>query len=125
MSMTVRIHGNVRILEMQGEFTLGEGGLAHPLDLRGRRLDDLSGALRALVTHAPRVILLDMAGVTFLDSAALGELIAWKKRALAEGSDIALLRPVGKVRKMIEMVSLDRVFRIFDDEKAALQAFEV
>ncbi|HUD70578.1 MAG TPA: STAS domain-containing protein [Dongiaceae bacterium] len=121
--MTVRTHGNVRILEMQGEFTLGEGGLAHPLDLRGRRLDDLSGALRALVSRAPRVILLDMAGVTFLDSAALGELIAWKKRALEQGCEIALLRPVGKVRKMIEMVSLDRVFRIFDDETAAFEAF--
>ena len=123
MSMSVRIHGNVRILEMQGEFTLGEGGLAHPLDLRGRRIDDLSGALRALVTHAPRVILLDMAGVTFLDSAALGELIALKKRALEQGCEIALLRPVGKVRAMLEMVSMDKVFRIFEDEAAALQAF--
>ncbi|HKQ97947.1 MAG TPA: STAS domain-containing protein [Candidatus Polarisedimenticolia bacterium] len=124
MSLTVRTVGAARILQMTGEFTLGDG-LVKPLDLRGRRIEDLSLALRTLVAQAPRVILLDMAGVTFLDSAALGELIAMKKRAVAAGSDIALLHPVGKVRAMIEMVSLDKVFRMFDDETAALAAFGV
>src|SRR5262245_25602101 len=81
MSMTVRSNGNVRILELSGEFTLADGALAKPLDLRGRRLDDLTMTLQTLVAQSPRVILLDLHGVTFLDSAALGELIAWKKRA--------------------------------------------
>lgn len=125
MSLTVRTVGAARILELTGEFTLGDGGLMKPLDLRGRRLEDLSLALKTLVAQAPRVILLDMAGVTFLDSAALGELIAMKRRAVAAGSDIALLHLVGKVRAMIEMVSLDKVFRMFDDETAALEAFGV
>lgn len=123
MSLTVRTAGAARILELSGEFTMGDGALTKPLDLRGRRLEDLSLALKTLIGQAPRVILLDMAGVTFLDSAALGELIAMKKRAVVQGTDIGLLRPMGRVRAMIEMVSLDRVFKVFDDEAEALRAF--
>ena len=123
MSLTVRTAGAARILELSGEFTMGDGALTKPLDLRGRRLEDLSLALKTLIAQTPRVILLDMAGVTFLDSAALGELIAMKKRAVAQGTDIGLLRPMGRVRAMLEMVSLDRVFRVFDDEAEALRSF--
>jgi anti-sigma B factor antagonist len=122
MAMTVRSHGRVRILDLSGEFTLDAGGLARPLDLRGRRLDDLGEALRALLAQGCRAILLDMEKVTFLDSAALGELVAWRKRAVQSGGDVALLRPVGRVRAVLEMVHLDRVFRIFDDEAVALSA---
>lgn len=123
MSLTVRTAGAARILELSGEFTMGDGALTKPLDLRGRRLEDLSLALKTLIAQTPRVILLDLAGVTFLDSAALGELIAMKKRAVVQGTDIGLLRPMGRVRAMIEMVSLDRVFKVFDDEAEALRAF--
>ena len=123
MPLTVRSHGNVRILELTGEFTLGEAGIARPLDLRGRPLADLSDALSNLMAQPPQAILLDMAGVTFLDSAAVGDLVAWKKRAIVRGSDIALLRPAGRVRAMIEMLSLDRVFKVYEDEAAALAAY--
>lgn len=122
MPLTVRSHGNVRIVELTGEFTLGEASLARPLDLRGRPLADLSDALSNLVAQSPQAILLDMAGVTFLDSAAVGDLVAWKKRAVVRGSDIAFLRPTGRVRAMVEMLSLDRVFRVFDEESEALRA---
>jgi anti-sigma B factor antagonist len=122
MAMTVRSHGDVRILVLTGEFTLEAGGLARPLDLRGRRLDDLGEALRKVITQGTRAVLLDMAGVTFLDSAALGELVAWQKRARQAGSEIALVQPVGRVRAIIELVHLDKVFRIFEDEPAALAA---
>ena len=122
MAIAARSHGNVRILMLSGEFTLEAGGLARPLDLRGRRLDDLGEALRSLLAQGCRAILLDMEQVTFLDSAAIGELVACRKRAVQSGGDIALLRPVGRVRAVIQMVHLDRVFRIFDDEAAALAA---
>ena len=39
-----------------------------------------------------RSILLDLSGVSYVDSAGLGELVAWKKRALELGGDIRLAR---------------------------------
>lgn len=122
MAISVRTWGEVSIIELKGEFTL-DSGLPRPLDLRGHRLSDLGETLRRLLDQGVRKILLDLAQVTFLDSAGLGELIACRKRTVQRGGDIRLLRPVGKVRELLEMLSLTRVFAIFEDEAEALASF--
>jgi anti-sigma B factor antagonist len=122
MSIAVRSHGEVRILVMKGEFTLEAGGLARPLDLRGRRLENLAEALRAVIAQGCRSVLLEMTQVTFLDSAALGELVAWQKRARQAGSVISIVPPQGRVRAIIELVHLDKIFPMFADEAEALAA---
>jgi len=124
MSISVHARGDVSIVELKGEFTLGSGALTQPLDLRGQRLSDLGRTLGLLLEQGRRKILLDLAGVSFLDSAGLGDLIACKKRTMEGGGDIRLLRPAGKVRDLLEMLSLTRIFQIFDDEKAALASFD-
>jgi len=40
------------------------------------------------------------------------------------GGDLLLLRPRGKVRELLVMLHLDRVFQIFDGEAEALAAFK-
>jgi len=124
VAIAVRSRGEVSIVEMTGEFTLGTGGLMHALDLRGRRLSDLGQTLSQLLDQGRGRILLDLAGVSFFDSAGLGDLIACKKRTVEQGGDIRLLHPKGKVRELIEMLSLSKVFRIFDDEDAAVASFD-
>jgi anti-sigma B factor antagonist len=124
MSISVRSRDDVSIIELTGEFTIGNAGLAQPLDLRGRRLSDLGLTLNRLLEQGGRKIVLDLGGVSFLDSAGLGELIACKKRTTESGGDIRLLRPNGKVRDMLEMLSLSRIFKIFDDESEALASFD-
>jgi anti-anti-sigma factor len=123
MATTVRTHGDIRIIELEGEFTLTGPGLSNPLDLSGRHLADLGQTLRLLLDQGCRRIVLDLSQVTFLDSAGLGELIACRKRTLDRGGDILLLRPQGRVRDMLEMLHLSRVFRIVDDEAQALASF--
>jgi anti-sigma B factor antagonist len=123
MAISVRTRGEVSIIELAGEFTLGDGGIARPLDLRGDRLTDLGETLRRLLDQGSRKILLDLAQVTFLDSAGLGELIACRKRTLERGGDIRLVHPTGKVRQLLEMLYLTRVFAIFEGEAEALASF--
>ena len=123
MGITVRVEGEVRVVRMSGEYTIGAGGLVRPLDLRGQHLSDLSDTLRTLVDRGDTRIVLDLEKVTFFDSAGLGELIAWRKRTVQRGGDLLLLRPEGKVRELLVMLRLDRVFRIFDEETEALAAF--
>lgn len=124
MSIAVHARGDVSVIEMKGEFTLDSGGLTQALDLRGRHLSDLGDTLRRLLEQGRRKILLDLGGVTFLDSAGLGELIACKKRTVQVGGDIHLFRPNGKVRDLLEMLSLTRIFKVFDEERAALASFD-
>src|SRR5262245_60464199 len=122
MAISVRVQGDVRVVHLSGEFTLGWGGLMHPLDLKGQHLADLSETLRTLVDQGARRIVLDLEKVTFLDSAGLGELIAWRKRTVEKGGDIVLLHPKGKVRELLAMLHLHRVFRSFEDEAEAVRA---
>ena len=124
MSISVHERGDVTIVEMKGEFTVGSGGLTQPLDLRGQRLSDLGRTLQTLLEQGRRRIVLDLGGVSFLDSGGLGDLIACKKRTTERGGDIRLLRPTGKVRELLEMLSLTRIFKVFDDEADALASFD-
>src|SRR5262245_36063290 len=124
MSISVRTKGEVRIIELDGEFTLGSGGLTHPLDLKGRRLSDLGQTLDRLLEQGGRKIILDLERVRFLDSAGLGDLIACKKRTTDRGGDIRLLRPNGKVYELLDILNLTKVFKVFDDESRALASFD-
>ena len=123
MSIAVRSEGKVSIVALSGEFTLVSGGVGHPLDLHGRRMEDFGQTLRGLLEKGRIRIVLDLEGVQFMDSAGLGELVAWKKRALQLGGDMHLLRPHKRIRDMFELTALTRVFRIFDTEAEAVAAF--
>jgi anti-anti-sigma factor len=123
MGVVVREDGKVAIVELSGEFTLGRGGFARPLDLHGHRLEDLGEILRGLLDKGNTRIVLSLEQVRFMDSAGLGELIAWKKRTLQLGGDVRLVRPRDKVRELLELTTLTRVFQIFEDESEAVASF--
>ncbi|HUC44344.1 MAG TPA: STAS domain-containing protein [Candidatus Sulfotelmatobacter sp.] len=123
MGVSVRTEGNVAIVELRGEFTLGKSGVSRPLDLHGHRLEDLGQTLRGLVERGFTRIVLDLDGVRFLDSAGLGELVAWKKRTTQLGGDLRLLRPHDRVREVLELTTLMRVFQVFDAEADAVASF--
>ena len=70
---------------MQGKITIGVGDVA----LRRQIFDLLD------IGHSR--ILLNLVGVSYMDSAGIGELIACYKRVLEKGGSIKLLNPSGKV----------------------------
>jgi anti-sigma B factor antagonist len=123
MGALVRMVGDVAIVELSGEFTLGRGEVGRPLDLHERRLEDLGQTLGGLLDRGSTRILLDLDKVRFIDSAGLGDLVAWKKRALQLGGDVRLLRPRDRVRDMFELMALTRVFQIFEAEGDAVASF--
>ncbi len=97
--------------------------MARPLDLQGRRLEDLGTYLVEILDRGHRKIILDMSRVGFIDSAGLGELVACKKRTVERGGDIKLLRPVGQVHKLLVMTLLTRMFEVYHDEETAVSSF--
>jgi len=123
MGATVRTEGNVSIVQLSGEFTLGKNVLARPLDLHGHRLEDLGQTLAGLLDRGSSRIVLDLEKVRFMDSAGLGELVAWKKRAMERGGDVRLLRARDRVREVLELTALTRVFEIYETEAEAVAGF--
>ena len=67
-------------------------------------------------------LVLELSDVGFIDSTGLSVLITALKQASAAGGEVVLANATANVRSIIEVTGLHRVFRMFDDEQAALQA---
>ncbi len=98
------------------------------LKLTGKlRLGDETQAVRTQIdaltaTGVPR-ILLDLGGVTFIDSSGIGELTRSYATVRRGGGDIKLLRLTKRIRELMTITKLLTVFEVFDDENAAVDSF--
>ncbi|HET9075802.1 MAG TPA: STAS domain-containing protein [Acidimicrobiales bacterium] len=79
--------------------------------------------LHQVIETAPRVILLDLGQIEFLDSSALGVILnAWKQMQ-ADDATLALLSPQPRITKIFEITALNLSIRIFsslDEARAEL-----
>jgi len=68
---------------------------------------------------AARVVV-DLAGVTFIDSSALGALIGGARRAALSGTELMIVCPPGSVARVIDLTGLHRAFTIYPTREEAL-----
>lgn len=66
-------------------------------------------------------VILDMAGVSYANSTALGALVTQADAFRDTGGELVLLKPQPKVDLVIDMLGLTTLFKIFATEKEALQ----
>jgi len=112
----VRHSGDVSILDLKGELSLGERpGMEGTMHLLER--------VRALVDSGNRNILLNFAGIERMDSSGIGQLIGTFTSARTHGGRIKIVNPSREVRKLLELTQLAKVLDIHDDEARAVQAF--
>jgi anti-anti-sigma factor len=76
----------------------------------------------ALKNGTPRVVL-DMEGISFVDSTGLGSVIAALKQIRSSQGDLRLAAPNQQVRVVLELTTLDRVFPYFSTVEEALTGF--
>ena len=76
--------------------------------------------LAAMASTAHRVVL-DLAGVTFLDSMGMGAMVGAMNRAQADGKTMCLVGPAGPVRKVLSITRLDEVFEIYASLESAVE----
>ncbi len=74
----------------------------------------LRATLLELVHDGPTRIVLDLAGVSFLDSAGISLLIQAKKRLATGGAELVLRRPRSNVRRVLQVTGVDDLFLIED-----------
>ena len=107
----VRRVGEVSIVDLSGRITLGEGsGL-------------LRETIKGLVTSGQKNILVNLKGVSYLDSAGLGELVGSYATVTNQAGHIKLLNAQSKVRDLLQITKLYTVFVKFDDEAEAVRSF--
>jgi anti-sigma B factor antagonist len=113
MALTTKVRrvGNVAIVDLNGKITLGENtGI-------------LRDELRSLLSQGTKGILLNMQGVSYVDSAGLGELVGAYTTATNQGGSVKLLHLQGKMKDLMQITKLHTIFPTFDDEQAALSSF--
>ncbi len=104
--------GDVTILDLSGEVRLGEGSIA------------LRDATRKLAETGKTKLLLNLAGVKYIDSTGIGELIASYTTVKRTGGQLKLLKLTDRVQNLLVITKLLTVFDAYDDEAEALKSFQ-
>jgi len=80
----------------------------------------LKDAIAEAVKSGPPRVVIDMEGVSFVDSTGLGSVIAALKQIRSSQGELRLAAPNQQVRVVLELTTLDRVFPYFATVEEAL-----
>ena len=106
-----RREGDVAVLDLKGRIRISGGTLA------------LHRSIRCLVEEGKTKILLNLAGVTHIDSTGLGELISSYVTLSNKGGQIKLVRLTERLQDIMTITKLLTVFDVYDNEADALASF--
>jgi anti-sigma B factor antagonist len=107
-SANTRKVGNVVIVDMSGRLTSGEPALL------------LRETVRRFTVDGSNRFVLNLAEVSYIDSAGLGELIATYTTVRNRQGDVKLLKLTARAKDLLQMTKLLTVFDTYDDEQKAL-----
>ena len=97
------------------------------VDFSGRATDT-DGALREamakLLADGHRRVVFNFAELEYLDSTALGELVACQLRAIRAGTALKLANAGRRMNDLLVMTRLITVFDAYDSIDAAIESFE-
>ncbi len=108
MDLKKRTAGKVVILDISGTVVLGESSQQLAQTLADTLGDDLKG------------VVLNLEKIDYMDSTGLGELVGYLTKFEEAKKRIAVLNPQPRVVKLLTITKLDRVFKVFEKESAAL-----
>ena len=102
---------DVTVLVLTGQIVLDDGDLAFKRHLDG------------VVNRGRLKILVDLDGVTYIDSSGVGMMVAQLKTVQRRGGDMRLLRLNSRGQRLFSLLKLRSTFEIFDDEALAVRSF--
>jgi anti-sigma B factor antagonist len=113
LNIQERQAGDVTVLDMNGKITIGEGSVA------------LRTAVRRLLEEGKKRILLNLAGVGYIDSSGIGELVSsYTAIGKEEGGQLKLLNLTQKLQDLLTITKLLTVFDVYESEAEALNSFK-
>jgi anti-sigma B factor antagonist len=103
--------GEVTVLDLKGRLRVGGTTVA------------LHRTIRNLIEEEKTLILLNLSGVTYIDSCGLGELVASHVTVQKKGGEIKLLHLTESLREMMTITKLVDIFDVYESEADALLSF--
>ena len=112
LNINERQAGDVTVLDMSGKITIGEGSVA------------LRTAIRRLLEEGKKRILMNLAGVSYIDSSGIGELVSSYTAINKEGGQLKLLNLTQKLQDLLTITKLLTVFDVYESEAEALNSYK-
>ena len=109
--ITERRIGDVTVLQVSGRVILGDGAA----ELRTRMND--------LVDEANLKFLLDLRGVTYIDSFGVGVIAAKYVSVRRKGGDVKLLRLSPRSQRVMRISGLLKIFESFESAEEGIRSF--
>lgn len=111
MQLERRDVGDVTVIDVSGKLTLTDG----------------SGTLKEKVTSAifegRKKIVLNLANLTYVDSAGLGEMVSCHSTVSKGGGSVKLANTTGRLKDLLTVTKLVTVFDAYDTEAQAIASF--
>ncbi len=111
MKATSRTVDGVEVINLQGKITIGAGD------------SQLREVITSALNSGKNNILLDMSGVTTIDSSGIGELVGSYTTVTNRGGKLKLLHLPAKLNELLHVTQLITVFEVYENEPEALKSF--
>src|SRR6266481_1357324 len=130
------------MFDCQWNKSIGEGGIRMTVRMTDREVDGVSVVtldgrialgeesntfrekLKSLLAEGNKKIVLNMAGIKYIDSAGLGTLVAAHVSAKTQGASVRLCNLGEKFHEVMQITRLLTVFDVYDTEAAAVSSFQ-
>ena len=111
MKATSRDVNGVEIIKLEGKITIGSGD------------SQLREVIGNALNGGKNKILLDMSGVTTIDSSGIGELVGSYTTVTNRGGKLKLLHLPAKLNELLHVTQLITVFEVYENEQEAIKSF--
>jgi anti-sigma B factor antagonist len=111
LRMTERDVSGVTVLDIEGRIVLGEES------------NSFREKVKSLLAAGKKKIILNLAQVSYIDSAGLGTLVATFHSARSQGATLKLTNLGAKFKEVLQVTKLMTVFDTYDTEAAAVGSF--
>ena len=93
--------------------------------LDGHNVGDISIFIKTMIQGGAKKIIVDMAGLDFIDSSGISVLIESAKLLRQNKGDIALLNVPERIQIIIQPIRLNRFIKIFNTEDEVINYFKL
>jgi anti-sigma B factor antagonist len=111
MKIEIRTVGAVKILDFSGQIVLGKDTKA------------VRDTVHGILDQGAKKIILNLAGVNYIDSAGVGELVSTFTSVMNREGQLKLLHLTKKIKELLTITKLLTVFQAFEDEQKAIDSF--
>jgi anti-sigma B factor antagonist len=111
MQINKRRIDDISILDIEGKLTIGDGA------------ELLRDTVASIVFQGDKKIVLNLAGVPYMDSGGLGELVRCFMVARKAEGTVKLVNLTSKITDLLSITKLLNVFDTYDTEAEAMASF--